>query len=71
MLEKELDLAWELIDEHLSRVHDDNGTPLSAWNRATENMTPKPYSEDPTTDYVTFYSELIERAPIIQKDRIG
>ena len=67
MLDKELDRTWELIDEHLSCMHDNNGTPISEWNRATVKLIPKPDSEDPATDYVTFDRELIERAPIIQK----
>ena len=71
ILEKELDRAWELIDEHLSCVRGNNVTPLSVWTRATAKLILNPDYEDPATDYVTLDHELIERAPIIQKDWIG
>ena len=67
MLDKELDRALELIDEHLSWVRDNNGIPCSAWNQAIANMILNPDSEDPATDYLTFNRKLIERAPIIKK----
>ena len=51
-------------------MRDNDGITLSAWTQATEKLILKPNYESPTTDYVTFYRELIERAPIIQKDRI-
>ena len=67
MLDKEPEHTWDLIDENLSCVRDDNVIPISACTRVTAKLIPKPDSEDPATDYVTFDRKLIERAPIIQK----
>ena len=50
---------------------DDNDIPIFLWNQATAKLTPKPDYEDPATYYVTFDCKLVERFPIIQKDRIG
>ena len=47
MLDKEPDHAWEFIDEHFSCVRENNGIPLSAWTRTTENLIQKTDYEDP------------------------
>ena len=52
-------------------VLDNNDIPFSLWNQATAKLTPKPDYEEPATYYVTSDCKLIERFPIIQKDRIG
>ena len=46
MLEKEQDRVWELLDEYLLSVRDNNGTPLITWTRATKKIFPKFASED-------------------------
>ena len=51
-------------------MSDNNCIPFSACTRATEKLIPNPDSEDPAPDYVTFDRKLIDRSPIIDKDRV-
>ena len=67
MLETEQDRAWELLNEYLLSVRDDNGIPLAVWTRATKKLFPKLASEDDPSNYITHDFELVERASIIQE----
>ena len=71
MLEKEQDRAWELMDEYLLSVGDNNGTPLATWARATVKLFPKEAADDDPSNYITKDSELVERASIIQESYHG
>ena len=51
-------------------MHDNNGIPLSAGTRENSKLILKSDYEDPATDYVTFNRELIDRSPIVKKNRI-
>ena len=55
----------------MSCVCENNGTPISVCTRATAKLIPNTDSDDPASDYVTFDRYLIERAPIVKKDRTG
>ena len=67
MLETEQDRAWELLNEYLLSVRDNNGTPLVTWTRATKTISPKVAAKDDSSNYITRDSKLIERASIIQE----
>ena len=62
---------WELLDEYLCAVRDDNGTALAAWSRVRKKISPKEDDDDDVEKYVSQDAEIIERAPIIQESYRG
>ena len=71
MLEKEPNNVWELIDEHLNTVRDNNGLPLSSRCRASSKLILTSSEADYYDEYITLDFELVIRAPIIKQTRHG
>ena len=71
MTEKEPDCVWELLDEYICAVRDDNGTALAAWSRVRKKISPKEDDDEDVEKHVTQEAEVIERAPIVQESYRG
>ena len=66
MMEKEPYNIWELIDEHLNTVRDNNGLPLSSRCRASSKLILTASEADSSDEYIALDFELVIRAPIIK-----
>ena len=71
MLENEMDNKWELLDEHLNTVCDNNGLPLSSGCRSSSKLILTVSKADSSDEFITLDRELVVIDPIIKETHHG